>query len=365
MPTAKVYQAAANYRRGLLSRDANDLAMLAKRYQSLRPRLEGRIHDILDLIESTPIEKQSPAWLWQISRAKTALAEMEADIEAFNLGQAPRIMAAQTRELRNGAAASKELIRLGTGVNFTAPNLGAVRAFIGFTADGSPLASLLASEGAQAAATIKQTIEYALLSGRGTAAVRREIVATTEVPLLRAWRISRTETIRSYREGNYQVNQEAAEVINGWEWLAAMDGRTCAGCLAMNGRRFPNNIRMQSHVLCRCTQVPITLTAEEIMAGGAAAPITKPTAPVNDNAARYLDGMSDDRLANTLGSKAAARAYRDGAVSLPDFLVRTHDDNWGTSTGVKSLTGILGKDQARQYFGPNYKPPVKPATAPR
>jgi hypothetical protein len=135
----------------------------------------------------------------------------------------------------------------------------------------------------------------------------------------------------------------------------------------MNGRRFPNNIRQQSHVLCRCTQVPITLTVEEIIAGGAAAPITKATAPVNDNAARYLDEMSDDRLANTLGSKAAARAYRDGAVSLPDFLVRTHDDNWGTSTGVKSLTSILGKQDARQYFGPNYKPPVKPTptAAPR
>lgn len=357
---ANLYAKAREYRAALLARDSKALKTLSANYTPVRRRLLARIASITNTIENTPEDKRSPAWLWQIDRAKQALKAMEADLKTYYGRQEAGIAKRQAAEYVRGAEDSGKLLAMGTRGNFTAPNLSGIKEFVGFAGDGTPLGKLLAEEGAAAAAGIKEAINYHLLAGTGTEGIRREILGIGEVPKLRAWRISRTETIRAYREGATEAMIANSAGILGWEWLAAMDGRTCAGCLAMNGRRFPNNISMQSHVLCRCTQVPVTLTPKEAAGAGGVAPkpITKAQGPANDNATQYLDGLNDRQLAQTLGSKAAALAYKDGAVSIQDFLIRNHNEDWGWNTGVRSLTGILGKEGAREYFIGGAKAPV-------
>ena len=50
-----------------------------------------------------------------------------------------------------------------------------------------------------------------------------------------------------------------------------------------------------------------------------------------------------------LGPGGAA-AYRAGAVKLEDFVGRKRSRDWGTTRSAKSLSAILGPEQAREWL---------------
>lgn len=72
---------------------------------------------------------------------------------------------------------------------------------------------------------------------------------------VQAMTIARTETLRAYREATRVTYREAG--VEEWEWRSARSRRTCAFCLAMDGKRFPVDEPLRSHPNCRCTMVPV------------------------------------------------------------------------------------------------------------
>ena len=79
--------------------------------------------------------------------------------------------------------------------------------------------------------------------------------------LTRALRISRTETLRAYREATHRTYQQNSDVIEGWYWLASLSssGRTCAARIALHGTFHANDERMKTQVNCRCAQLPAVI----------------------------------------------------------------------------------------------------------
>lgn len=118
----------------------------------------------------------------------------------------------------------------------------------GVTADAPPLAEDVIDQ-------VQRSLAEALAAGwnpRRSARLFREAMG---IGLTRALRISRTESLRAYREAsraNYAANGFAQ-----WEWLAALDDRTCLACVGLDGMVFEISQPMQAHVNCRCTMVPV------------------------------------------------------------------------------------------------------------
>lgn len=73
---------------------------------------------------------------------------------------------------------------------------------------------------------------------------------------------------------------------------------TCGRCIILAGRIYRTAQAFERHPGCDCEHIP----AAENVAGDLA------TSPGD-----YLDSLDDDELARTLGSRANAQAYRDGA----------------------------------------------------
>ena len=81
--------------------------------------------------------------------------------------------------------------------------------------------------------------------------------------------IARTEIMRASNLGALAVYEENQDILNGWEWVATKDERTCFICGGMDGKRFKfSDAQMQppsgSHPGCRCTIVPV-LKDERLM----------------------------------------------------------------------------------------------------
>lgn len=84
--------------------------------------------------------------------------------------------------------------------------------------------------------------------------------------------------------------------------------------------------------------VPITSTWSSL--GFKNVPETQAQVP---KGADLFDKLSDADKEKVLG-KAALQAYKDGAVTLKDFVGRKRSERWGTMRYTRSLRDILGKD---------------------
>jgi hypothetical protein len=157
--------------------------------------------------------------------------------------------------------------------------------------------------------------------------------------LARALRISRTETARSYREATHLNYQANSHIIDGWRWVSAKGPRTCAACLALDGTWHPLSERQQDHPNGRCAQIPAVKDRD-----------SADQAPSWETGSQWLAKQSPEAQAQVLG-KAGQKAYAAGAVKLEDYAGTSYSPAWGQTVRAKSLTEILGKEEAEKWKG--------------
>ena len=279
----------------------------------------------------------SPSWLYQQERYQTLQRQIEREMRALAEYADGVVMAGQQEAIQAGLAHSTELATVAGGPNVTAvfnrlPR-EAVQDLVGFASDGSPLRSLFDALGPQVSQGMRDALTTAVATGMGPRETARLIRRQFGMGLTRALRISRTETLRAYREAgrrNYEAN---ADVIGGWQWLCACDRRSCASCWAMHGSIHTVKETLDDHPNGRCAMVPIVKGFK---------PAIKRTG--SELFAELPEG--DQR--QILGP-AAHLAYQDGAVQLGDFVGRKNDPQWGTMRYAKSLSEILGSKTAANY----------------
>ena len=160
------------------------------------------------------------------------------------------------------------------------------------------------------------------------------------VGLNRALLISRTETLRAYREATAQTYQANADILEGWIWSSALDRRTCASCWAMHGSVHALDEKLDDHPNGRCAMAPLVKgRPNRIGAVGAERFATLSEA---DQRAILGPGMYE--------------AWHDGQVSLVpgaanSIVGRRDDAQWGTMRYARSLRSIVGPDAAKAYSG--------------
>src|SRR5690606_29696978 len=201
------------------------------------------------------------------ARARVLLAQLEAYLDALDLGAARTGVPQAVRELivqghAHGLATATSLLESfgaasGLAVATAAIDWRAVEA-----AAGNAAARLTAaSEAAQA--RIRQHVVEALVRGEGNAKVARRIRETLRgdgrTPdgglWTRAQTIARTELATAKTEASEQRYREAGDELV--TWFATQDERVCEYCGARHGNAYRlGEVTVPAHPNCRCYLAP-------------------------------------------------------------------------------------------------------------
>ncbi len=194
---------------------------------------------------------------------------------------------------------------------------------VGAAGRGTPLESLLQERivgsglfGPSVMSQAKAALTTAVLRGQGAQEASRTLRRALGSGQWVAERIARTEVIRAYREASRQSYLENSDVVSGWRWLSTHTARTCAACLAMDGRVFPSTVPMGTHPACRCVQVPVVIGAEGVT-----------TAQTGEEWLRDQDRETQEEILTPRGRAM----WASGKVALSDFVRESYSPQWGVT----------------------------------
>jgi SPP1 gp7 family putative phage head morphogenesis protein len=152
--------------------------------------------------------------------------------------------------------------------------------------------------------------------------------------LTRALTIARTETLDAHRAATQASEKANKEILEGWEWHAALNARTCPSCWAKHGTRHPlDEPGPNDHQNGRCTRVSITKTWKELGFD------IKEPASVTPDAQTAFNNLAPDTQKQIMGAQRL-ELLQNGKISWADLSTKTSTDGWRdsyTATPVKDL----------------------------
>ncbi len=200
-------------------------------------------------------------------------------------------------------------VRIGIDTSLFVPPVESVAALERSLGSNLPLGRLFSSIAPEAADDAKRAIIEGMLSGQNPRVIARDLGDALQAPRARALTISRTEVLRSFRAASIATYRAHDDTVDGWQWLSALDSRTCVVCWAMHGTVHPVTEPFASHPNCRCSPIPVV--GPRLLRPGA----------------EEFAKLPESRQRETLGPRAY-ELYRSGQIGIAD-LVRKGRNEWG------------------------------------
>lgn len=219
----------------------------------------------------------------------------------------------------------------------------AMRDLVGFTVKGSPLRELFDVLGADVSEAARRTLLSGFTLGYNPRKIGREMAKEAGMGLDRALRISRTETLRAYRESTRRSYAANPNLIKGWIWHSAADLRTCPACWAMHGTHHTADETLDDHPNGRCAMLAETKTWAELGFPG----VPESGVQIEPGADKFA--RLDSATQREILGPAAYEAYKAGAVKLEDFVGRKYSRDWGSMRYANSLVGMVGLEESLRY----------------
>ncbi len=362
MPEPDIYAVADRFKRALRKREDTAVREVLRYYRDAEARIREGLDSLLGEIErwqrDHPDDEVPAWWLFEQNRLERLREQIEAELERFARQASDRLQAEQRRLIEQAVSDAEALVRAGLGnlppgVTATWARLPreTIEQLIGTLQDGSPLRELLDALGPAASEQIRRELVSGIALGQNPRVIARRVRDALNGNRVRAELIARTEMLRAYREASRASYLANRDVLSGWVWHSALDERTCVMCWAMHGTEHTLEERLDDHPRGRCAMVPITKTWEEL--GFEGVPETR--AEIESGEARFAR-LSAEQQRAILGN-AAFEAYKAGAVTLSDFVGQKSDPRWGTTRYARSLTEILGADEAKRWRTSPQPPP--------
>lgn len=351
MPS-QLERAASRFRRELLNNERAAASAMIRVYGAAWRRVSLRVDDLQRQIAEAQAagEAISPAWFYQYNRAQSLQAQIEAELRRFGVYAAESTTGLQSRAVEAARRHSAELVDLAAGVRpvgievpFDVLPTQALQDLVGFAADGSPLREVYGEIAGGVADRVTDAMVSAVVTGLGPRESARVIRRQFGTGLVRALLVSRTETLRAYREATHRNYEANADVVEGWIWHATLTTRTCAACWAMHGSFHRLDERLDDHPNGRCAPVPAVKPWKAL---GYDIPDNRPRIERGSVIFGRLTAAEQEQV---LG-KAAYAAFADGAVSLEQFATHKHSEEWGDTLSVASLRALLGPERALEYI---------------
>lgn len=146
-----------------------------------------------------------------------------------------------------------------------------------------------------------------------------------QLGLTRALVISRTETLDAHRAAAELGQNQHADVLRGWEWLAQLDSRTCPSCWAQHGTIHDlSEPGPYDHHQGRCTRCPVAKSWADL-----GIDLPEPASVVPDAAAQFdkLPAAQQKQILGTTRYDAWAR----GEFPMDDWSERRSNSGWRDS----------------------------------
>ena len=322
------------YRSQLLAFDGRVLARTLQVYAPIRAALLGQIDELTAIVAANP-ELSGPE-LFRLARARELMAQVETEMATL-AGQAGPLIAGAQAVAATAAATGAKALAIATAAEspglaaavasgWNALPVSALTDLVGRLSDGSPLRAWTEQFAGDVPAKLRSAMTEGLALGMHPAAIAQRLTAETDVAGTRLMAFARTTMLDSFRSSSLAQYKSNASILSGWQWLAELDG-CCAACAALHGTiHSVDETFMGCHVNCRCSAVPVLKGM---------APVIDP----NEAETRFA-AMTPEQQDAKLG-KAGGQAYRDGTVTLKDFISVQKSEQWGDRYVQGSLKGAL------------------------
>lgn len=200
---------------------------------------------------------------------------------------------------------------------------------------GLPLGNLLDELPGPAAQAARDTLIQGVALGHGTRRIAADMRDAFGGDLVRALRISRTETIGAYRRSALARYQSASNVVAEWVWVAALNARTCAACIAQHGSIHPLDEAFASHPVCRCSPAPRTRSWAELGFEGI------PETRIDVESGETWFARQPAAFQKQILGPGKHTAYVEGRIKLADLVEPTVSPVWGAGMRERSLRSAL------------------------
>jgi len=345
---AEIYDRATQFKDDLIANERRASARIVDSYGRAFDKMKDNIRVLTEKIERARAAGQyiSPSWAFQIDRYLTLQRQITSEVTRIAGTVEQTITTNQTAAVQQAVANTGTLIEMGaqsTGVSVSFSQLptAATESIVGFLSDGSPLKGLLDKLPGMAGQAVAEALTDGITRGLGATKIASNIRNALGGNMTRAMTIARTETMRAYREATSRTFNQNRDILVGWVWVASFSRRTCASCLALAGSVHRLDERMESHPRCRCVAQPLLR--------GQAVTIQKGD--------EWFATQPEEIQRAILGSNVAVNAYRDGRVTLTDFVGRQNSPQWGqpyyqlsTKRAILKQSKFPGYNQPTEIF---------------
>lgn len=333
-------QEARRVRREVLARERAVQRELVAVYGQAIGEIRGQLDDLKRLIGEARSQRDPARWIARQQRLEGFLNSLQQQLAVYTMTVTLRLTALQRQNVSAAVDDALALMRaaLGPGngvwLEYRPPNPSVTAQVIGNAADGTPLGDVLNEIAGGIGHQARRELAVGVALGHSPTTIARRLTRTTGTALARTKVIARQEGLRAYRETSTAAFAANPDVVTAWRWQATFDVRTCPMCWAMSGREFPADQAFESHICCRCVQVPVTVSWADL---GFDVPDHRPTLRTGPDAFASLSN-AEQRLILGPGKY---NAYASGRAGLPDFVRRTHSQRWGAGRRTATLDEAL------------------------
>jgi len=351
MTTPSLLRIVADFRRRLLANEASAAQAMEAAHANTLKVIEVELSKLYDAMTEAIAsgETFSLYKLYEANRLETIKRLISSQIDQF--GALARTMTGRLQEdgVHMGLDAALQLLQVqvpvGVSWAFGVPSQEALAQLVGATQAGSPLATLFAGFGAEAADKAAKALISGVTLGQNPREFAPQVQGALDVSKNRALVISRQESLRCYRGAALDTYRANNDVVGQWRWTCAKNKRTCIACIVMDGKTFPLSRDFFGHVQCRCTPVPITRGWDDILGpfgiDTSAIPDTRSNIEIGE---AWFKRQGEAIQRHILGDRRYD-LWKDPSndISLKSFVGLKHDKDWGSSIKVRSLKDVLLK----------------------
>ena len=212
---------------------------------------------------------------------------------------------------------------------------------------GYTVSSILAEFGDNKALQIEQYIRDGFALGDTTEQIAKRIASNTEMLKSQARALARTVTNHTATQSRNTTMKENADILDGYEWVATLDGRTSVICGSRDGIIYSmddSNPKPPAHFNCRST---ITYVVKPEFNLGGDVDIGRPSKGATGvksvkQTTKYASWLKRQPVAfqNEILGHARGKLFRRGKVKLENFVDKKGNEL--TLTELKALESSLG-----------------------
>lgn len=325
-----IIDAAKRFREELAAKDAEALKRLIDAYLAIWRRLEAKV-DALSLAIGD-LEAATPGQVMRMARYHSLMADIGRELRNYQGFTAVEIDRASTAAIAQAIRDSQELVRLSVGSakiagGFNSLPVDAIKTALGFLRSDGPLYARLENLAPFTAQRVADRIVEGIGLGYNPTRIASTIRDSLGGGLTDALRMTRTVQLYSYREAaraNYIANDD---IVEGWYWMAELDGETCASCWAEHGTFHTLDETLDDHHNGRCAPLPAVIGHRS---------------PIEETGEEAFRDLTEAKQQEILGP-GKFEAWSEGKFEFGQLSQQRDDEVYGYMRSEASLQELVGE----------------------